>query len=164
MKKAASEIHDDFELPGKQIEDENFTDSVNQQTQGGIGKAGVLVSFAQNPTGMLVGLLSAVPVVGAIVSIMTFALTLPQTINAFVDILKDKRIMGVFKRDILNEVNPYLTREQQQLRRLGEDQVIFSQNQGFSNAGGILSTNTLSQVRANGISDIGLRDKAMGVY
>ena len=72
--------------------------------------------------------------------------------------------MGVFKRDILNEVNPYLTREQQQLRRLGEDQVIFSQNQGFSNAGGILSTNTLSQVRANGISDIGLRDKAMGVY
>jgi len=120
------------------------------------------MAYARNPTGALVGLLSAVPVVGAIVSIITFAITLPEIANQIINILKDHRFLGVFKRDILNERNGFLTREQQQLRRLGETQVIISQNQGFSNAGGILSTNTLSQVRANGISDIGLRDKTMG--
>lgn len=120
------------------------------------------MSYAKDPVGAIVGILSAVPVVGAIVSIMMFAFTLPVMVNQVATLLKDKRLIGVFKREILNERNAFLTREQQQLRRLGETQVIFSQSQGFNNSGGILSTNNLSQVKANGISDIGLRDKAMG--
>jgi hypothetical protein len=120
------------------------------------------MGYAKDPVGAIVGILSAVPVVGAIVSIMMFAFTLPVMVNQVATLLKDKRLIGVFKREILNERNAFLTREQQQLRRLGETQVIFSQSQGFNNSGGILSTNNLSQVKANGISDIGLRDKAMG--
>lgn len=120
------------------------------------------MGYAKDPVGAIVGILSAVPVVGAIVSIMMFAFSLPVMVNQVATLLKDKRLIGVFKREILNERNAFLTREQQQLRRLGETQVIFSQSQGFNNSGGILSTNNLSQVKANGISDIGLRDKAMG--
>jgi hypothetical protein len=120
------------------------------------------MGYAKDPVGAIVGILSAVPVVGAIVSIMMFAFSLPVMVNQVATLLKDKRLIGVFKREILNERNAFLTREQQQLRRLGETQVIFSQSNGFSNSGGILSTNNLSQVKANGISDIGLRDKAMG--
>jgi len=77
--------------------------------------------------------------------------------------LKDRRVLGVFKREVLKELNPFLTREQQQQRRLGETRVIATQIGGFGNTGGLLTTNTLSQVKANGISDIGLRDKSLGV-
>ena len=111
------------------------------------------MGYAKDPVGAIVGILSAVPVVGAIVSIMMFAFSLPVMVNQVATLLKDKRLIGVFKREILNERNAFLTREQQQLRRLGETQVIFSQSNGFSNSGGILSTNNLSQVKANGISE-----------
>jgi len=71
----------------------------------------------------------------------------------------DKR----FKRIIKNEVNGFFTREEQQKRRLGLDPVIMTTTGGFRNNGGLLTVNTLNQVRETGIATIGLQDKALGV-
>ena len=71
----------------------------------------------------------------------------------------DKR----FKRIIKNEVNGFFTREEQQRRRLGLDQVIMTTTGGFRNNGGLQTVNTLNQVGRTGIATIGLQDKALGV-
>ena len=71
----------------------------------------------------------------------------------------DKR----FKREIKKEVNGFFTREEQQKRRLGLDPVIMTTTGGFRNNGGLLTVNTLNQVRETGVATIGLQDKAMGV-
>lgn len=98
------------------------------------------------------------------VPILAAILAAPQSIQAFVNFLKDSRIIGVFKRDVLNERNPFLSREQQRARQIGDHAVIFSNTHGFASSNSNLTTNTLSQVRANGISDIGLRDKSGGLF
>ena len=71
----------------------------------------------------------------------------------------DKR----FKRIIKNEVNGFFTREEQQRRRLGLDQVIMTTTGVFRNNGGLQTVNTLNQVGRTGIATIGLQDKALGV-
>ena len=102
-------------------------------------------------------ILTALPVVSAI-----FAA--PAAIDSLVKLLKDSRILGVFKRDVLNERNPFLSREQQRGRQIGETHATFSNTHGFTPTNGNLTSNTLSQIRANGISDIGLRDKSGGLF
>lgn len=102
-------------------------------------------------------LLTAVPVVTAIVAS-------PQMIKGVVNLLKDSRVIGVFRRDVLDERNPFLSREQQRARRIGETSALFTNTSGFAQSNANLTSNTLSQVRANGISDIGLREKSGGLY
>ena len=102
-------------------------------------------------------LLTTVPIITAIIAA-------PQMVDGMIKILKSSRVIGVFKRDVLNELNPFLTREQQRARLIGERGVIFTNTTGFASSNGNLTTNTLAQVRANGISDIGLRDKSGGLF
>lgn len=166
VKDIAQEIND-FELPeegeftGEKIEKSSKLDRLKDLDTGAFGK---IINFARNPESIITTVLQSSSMLIPLVGIITTVLALPQMINSFVNMLKDRRIIGVFKRDILNEKNPFLTREQQRLRGLGENQVIITQNKGYINkSGGVFTTNTLSQVRANGISDIGIRDKAQGL-
>lgn len=167
IKNKAQEIAD-FELPkegeftGGEIKKSSVFDKFKDLDSGSINR---VIGFARNPTSIITGILSSSSMLLPLVGIVTTVLTMPQLVNGFVKLLKDKRILGVFKRDILNERNPFLSREQQRLRGLGESQVIITQNRGFINkSGGVFTTNTLTQVRANGISDIGIRDKANGIW
>lgn len=102
-------------------------------------------------------ILVSVPIIGAI-------LQAPAMIDGLVKMLKDNRIIGVFKRDVLNERNPFLSREQQRARLIGETHATFSNTSGFTPSNGNLTSNSLAQIRANGISDIGLRDKSGGLF
>jgi len=167
IKDIAQEI-DSFELPeegeftGEKIEKSGKLDRLKDLDKSSISK---IIGLVRNPESILTSILSSTSMFLPLVGILTAVLTAPQMINGFVKMLKDRRIIGVFKREILNERNPFLTREQQRLRGLGENQVIISQNKGYINrTGGLFQTNTLSQVRANGISDIGIRDKANGLW
>lgn len=167
IKQKAKEIAD-YELPeegeviGDELKKSSKLDRLKDLDTGSLGK---IIGFARNPESILTTILSSSSMLIPLVGVVTAVLALPQMINGFVKLLKDKRIIGVFKREILNEVNPFLTREQQRLRGLGENQVIITQNKGFINkSGGVFTTNTLSQVKANGISDIGIRDKAKGIW
>ena len=144
------------------------------------GGLGTVASFAgQNPqqamqTGILQGitrflpkvlpkmLLKFIPIIG---TAFAAAEIIPIIVKAVVKQLTsvgapfDKR----FKRIIKNEVNGFFTREEQQKRRLGLDPVIMTTTGGFRNNGGLLTVNTLNQVRETGIATIGLQDKALGV-
>ena len=102
-------------------------------------------------------LITAFPVITAI-------LHAPAMVDGLVKLLKDHRIVGVFKRDVLNERNPFLSREQQRARQIGDAHATFSNTSGFTSSNGNLTSNSLSQIRANGISDIGLRDKTGGLF
>lgn len=167
IKDKAQKINDEFELPeeGQVIEGEIKGDKLDKLNKLDVGAIGNIINMARNPIGAITSVLQSVPMLGPLIAVVTTVLALPQMINAFIRILKDRRIIGVFKREILNEVNPFLTREQQRLRGLGENQVIITQTKGFINkSGGVFTTNTLSQVRADGISDIGIRDKARGLW
>jgi len=120
-----------------------------------------LINIARNPEGFLLQFLNIAKLPLAII---TAALSAPQAVNAFVSFLKSRRAIGVFRREIQRELNPFLSREEQRSRQLGETLVIATQFRGFGANPRILTGNTLSQVRANGISDIGLRDKAGGLF
>lgn len=96
--------------------------------------------------------------------IITAILAAPQMIDGLVKLLKDNRVLGVFKRDVLNERNPFLSREQQRARLIGETHATFSNTSGFTPSNGNLTSNSLAQIRANRISDIGLRDKSGGLF
>ena len=96
--------------------------------------------------------------------IITALLKAPDMIQGLVTLLKDNRVLGVFKRDVLNERNPFLSREQQRARQIGETSALFTNTSGFTTSNGNLTSNSLAQVRANGISDIGLRDKTGGLF
>lgn len=111
--------------------------------------------FKQSP--FVTAIFSSLPIITAI-----FAA--PHAVDGFIQMLKDTRVIGVFRRDLLNERNPFLTRDQQRARQIGEASVIFTNTSGYTPTNGNLTTNTLSQVKANGISDIGLRDKALGGF
>jgi len=107
-------------------------------------------------------LLKFIPIIG---TAFAAAEIIPIIIKAVVKQLTavgapfDKR----FKRIIKKEVNGFFTREEQQRRRLGLDQVIMTTTGGFRNNGGLQTVNTLNQVRETGIATIGLQDKAIGV-
>lgn len=120
-----------------------------------------LLYMARNPAGFLLQFISTV---GLPISVVTAIISSPQMVQRLVDFLTARGgpFDKYFKRQLQNEQNPFLSREQQKLVQIGEQQVIFSQFQGFGNSNGYLTSNTLAQVRANGISDIGLRDKAGG--
>jgi len=120
-----------------------------------------LLNIGRNPGGFLLQILGTV---GLPLAFVTALIKSPQMVQGFINILKDSRIIGVFKRDVLNERNPFLSREQQRARQIAETSVIFSNTNGFTQSNGNLTTNTLSQVRANGISDIGLRDRSGGLF
>lgn len=124
-----------------------------------------------NPTGFIQGQIfdffKQSPFVSAIftsIPVISAILAAPQLIEGFISLLKDSRIIGVFRRELQNERNPFLTREQQRARQIGETSVIFTNTSGYTPTNGNLTTNTLNQVRANGISDIGLRDRALGSF
>lgn len=102
-------------------------------------------------------LLTSIPIITALIAA-------PQMVNGIVSLLKDSRVLGVFRREVLNERNAFLSREQQRARQIGEQSVVFTNTAGFASSSGNLTTNSLSQVRANGISGIGLRDKAGGLF
>ena len=120
-----------------------------------------LLNIARNPQGFLLRFLS---VAGLPLAVITTIISSPQLIGQLIDFLTQRGgpFDKFFKRRLDEEQNPFLSREQQKLRQIGEQGVIFSQFQGFGNTNNHLTTNTLAQVRANGISDIGLRDKAGG--
>lgn len=107
-------------------------------------------------------LLKFIPIIG---TAFAAAEIIPIIIKAVVKQLTavgapfDKR----FKRIIKKEVNGFFTREEQQRRRLGLDQVIMTTTGGFRNNGGLQTVNTLNQVGRTGIATIGLQDKAIGV-
>jgi len=129
----------------KTIKDEPKIEAKLEKLIGGTkGQAGNLVGFAKNPTAMLSGLMSglgkALPFIGAVTAI----LTLPETIKKIAGFLVapggplDRRL-----RIVLSEnQNAFLTREQQRNRQVGKSQVIITQNVGFRNSNGYLTTNS----------------------
>ena len=130
-----------------------------------------VLDFAANPAGAITKQFSkianSIPVIAAITSAVTSVLAAPEIFKGIVQTLTQRGgpMSKFFKREIEKERNPFRSREQQKLIKIGESQIITTQARGFSNAGGgLLTSNTLSQVRANGISDIGLRDKAGGLF
>lgn len=129
-----------------------------------------ILEFAGNPQGSFLKIFSsvgkAIPVIGAITSAVTAALAAPEIFKGLVEKLTQRGgpMSRFFQREILRERNPFRSRQQQKLIQIGESQIITTQARGFSNSGSNLTSNTLSQVRANGISDIGLRDKAEGLF
>jgi len=129
-----------------------------------------ILEFAGNPKGSFLNIFSSVansiPVVAAITSGITSVLAAPEIFQGLVKKLTQRGgpMSRFFQREITRERNPFRSRQQQKLLQIGESQIITTQARGFSGAGVRLTSNTLSQVRANGISDIGLRDKAGGLF
>jgi hypothetical protein len=97
-------------------------------------------------------------------------LVIQQTVEAVIDQLT--RPGGIldtrFRREVLNEVNAFLTRQQQQNTRIGDRNVIIQAAPGFSNRGGFGHDSILRRISENRGDDyrtsgIGLNDKANGV-
>jgi len=124
--------------------------------------------FAKKGAGMVPGLLSGSPAstlqnlfMSNIKMILPIAIPLMvvQLIPLIIDELKrpggflDVR----FRRDARRELEFGLTREQQQLTRIGVRQVIIQSQAGFRNMAGAASTNTLRQIRESGfrVSSLG---------
>lgn len=130
-----------------------------------------ILEYANDPKGSFLKTFQsvgqAIPVIGAISAAVTSALAIPEVVKSLIDKLTQRGgpFSRFFQREILREQNPFRSREQQKLIQIGESQIITTQVRGFSSGGGSqLTSNTLAQVRANGISDIGLRDKAEGLF
>lgn len=129
---------------------------------GNLSQAKQLTSIASNPTQALLPLLAAAGPAGAIV---IAALSAPGIIDRIVQLLIspggpfDRRLKIILE----NQEEQFLNRVDQKRREIGLDQVIISQFDGFGNAGGRLTVNTLNQVRENGTSEIGLNEIAVGL-
>ena len=147
-------------------------EAIKQELERQKQQEGEIRQLISNPTGFVTDKIfdffrNLSPFTTAAFSFIPFiaaAIAAPQVTQALINFLKDRRVIGVFRREILNEANPFLSRKQQRDRSLGVDAVRLDQNSGFTNSGGNLSSNTLAHVRANGISDIGLRDRASGLF
>ena len=107
-------------------------------------------------------LVKAIPFVGwAVLAIELVPIIIKEVIKGLTSVGSpfDKR----FKRIIKDEVSGFITREEQQRRRLGLDPVIMTTVVGFRNNGGLQTVNTLNKVAQEGVSGIGLTMKAQGV-
>lgn len=139
------------------------------------GAFGAAQGAVKNPMGMITKFLpkflgkmipklltKAIPIVGvALLAAEIVPMIIKEVIKQLTSVGApfDKR----FRRIIKNEVNGFFTREEQQRRRLGMDQVIMTSVIGFRNNGGLQTVNTLNEVREQGIAPIGLTMKAQGV-
>lgn len=122
-----------------------------------------LLNIARNPAGFL---LQFVNTIGLPLAVVTTIISSPRLVEELVNFLTQRGGLfdRYFKRKLQEEQNPFLSRQEQKLRQIGEQGVIFTQYQRFGTTDGNLVTNSLAQARANGISDIGLRDRAGGLY
>ena len=97
--------------------------------------------------------------------IILAALSSPIVINQIIKFLIqpggpfDRRLRIIIE----NNIEQFFSREDQKRRQLGLDQVIFTQNSGFGNAQGRLTTNTLTKKRETGSTEIGLNEIAIGL-
>ena len=98
-----------------------------------------------NPTGFLKGQLMRA--IGPALVLLIAAQTAEQVIK----ILRSPGMFADprFRRNIQNEVEFYLSRQQQQATRIGLRQVIIQSEGGFRNMNGAANTNTLRQIREN---------------
>lgn len=121
-------------------------------------------SFIQ---GELTGMLERIPAARMalrLIPIISAALAAPEIINKIITILLspggpfDRRLKIIIE----NNVEQFLSRENQKRRQLGLDPVIITGFEGFGNAQGRLTTNTLKQKKDTGTTEIGLNEIAIG--
>lgn len=93
------------------------------------------------------------------------ALQTPAVIDKIVDTLTqpggpfDKRLRIILEK----QEEQFLSRLEQKRRQIGSSQVVISLFDGFGNANGRMTTNTLAQVKATGTSNIGLNEIQIGL-
>ena len=132
----------------------NEFSSVISDPQGAL-QSQIFDRIGNNPTGAEA--LKLIPLIGV-------ALTAPAILDKLFQLLIapggpfDKRLKII----LADQEEQFLSREQQKDRQLGKAQVVISQG-GFGNAQGILTTNTLNQVKATGTADIGLNEAIIGL-
>ena len=127
-------------------------------------------NFATNPTGSaLSALTSAITSIGpegaALVSIIGIALAAPTVITKIVQALSVKG--GPLNRDYLTnlvtkQVEVGISRSQQIRLQQGEDQVILSQQAGFTQNNSQWSYNSYLKINDTRLARIGLTDRAAG--
>lgn len=137
----------------------SFVDFSQSFQRSGLGEVSKLVQFIKSPVGLAV---TTFPIVGAIIASVTFMAQISQEVWKVLS-KKGGLLDKYFKRYLANEQSPFLTRMQQRRRQIGLDSVILSQIYGFGHREGKLTTNTLTQVKLKGISEIGLKEKAYGI-
>ena len=99
------------------------------------------------------------------IPIISAAIAAPEIINKIIDVLLmpggpfDRRLRVILD----NNIEQFFSREDQHRRRIGLDQVIITQHSGYGNSKGRLTTNTLNQKKATGVTEIGLNETAIGL-
>lgn len=68
-----------------------------------------------------------------------------------------------FRRELLNERDNLFSLQEQQAKRIGLNQVIFTSGNGFANLNGANVENTLKEVHNYGVSKLGLQDKSQRI-
>ena len=95
---------------------------------------------------------------------VAIAMASVEVINKIVEILVqpggpfDRRLKIILEK----QEEQFLSRLEQKRRQLGQDQVVISMFNGFGNASGRSTTNTLNQVRASGTANVGLNEIQTG--
>lgn len=141
--------------PGKKKDDDGFD-------LPGIGQIG---SMIKNPTGAITSrLLAATGAAGVIAMLIK-----PVTEAVIGELTRpggflDKR----FRREMLNEIEFYLSRQQQQLTRIGERNVIIQAKAGFANQNQHSHDSIVRRIAEDRgdeyrVSGIGLNDRASGL-
>jgi len=119
-------------------------------------------------TDKLLTQLKTIPLASAVLAfspIIIAAMSSPMVIDTIVSILTapggpfDKKLKII----IDNNIEQFFSREDQKRRQLGLDQVVYTQFEGYGNAKGRLTTNTLNQKKATGITELGLNESILGV-
>jgi hypothetical protein len=124
-----------------------------------------VVNIAKNPQSAIGLVMKTAPMLAVLGPVIVSALAVPAVMKLVVELLTmpggpfDKRL----KVDFELRMNSFMSRIDQRRRQIGLDQVVITQFEGFGNMGGQLTVNTLTQVKATGISKIGLNERALGM-
>ena len=163
------------EVPAKEGKDPKLSDDQKEQLSGFLKKLDEnqlkqLQGLAKNPKGFIEGQMGKIfqtlgprsammiPIIGAVVASAVL----------YIEIMKALSVKGgPFNRDwrrfISNEVDAGISRELQKRKELGIDQVIISQQRGFTPNNIAATYNSLYLVNETRIARIGLDDRAAGV-
>ena len=133
----------------------------------GVGPAEMtnIMNFARNPTTQLLGVMKGAAFLGPFAAVVVAVLAFPAVMDKLIDLLTmpggpfDKRLRIDFTKDM----NSFFTRMEQRRRGIGLDQVVSTQFKGFGNMGGMLTQNTLNEVKATGISRLGVHEQSIGL-
>lgn len=154
-------------LEAEENEARELTDEqrISKLFKGNAQKAQNLLDYVTSPEDKLASMMGrAGPVGAAIASAIVVIFKSEQISDEIITLLTapgsplDRRL----KIFVEEGMNAFFDRMEQRRRQIGKDQVILSQVNGFGNSGGLLTSNTLSEVRDDGISRIGLNEHGLG--